>query len=63
MALQSTDPIADMLTRVRNATLAGKNEVRLPASKLKVTVAEQLKKAEEKNRLATLVAPVRTSWS
>ncbi len=45
MALQSTDPIADMLTRVRNATLAGKNEVRLPASKLKVTVAEQLKKA------------------
>ena len=45
MALQSTDPIADMLTRVRNATMAGKNEVRLPNSKLKQTVAEQLKKA------------------
>ena len=45
MALQSTDPIADMLTRVRNATMAGKNEVRLPHSKLKQTVAEQLKKA------------------
>lgn len=45
MALQSTDPIADMLTRVRNATMAGKNEVRLPSSKLKQTVAEQLKKA------------------
>lgn len=45
MSLQSTDPIADMLTRVRNAVNAGKNEVRLPASKLKVTVAEQLKKA------------------
>lgn len=45
MALQSTDPIADMLTRVRNATMAGKNEVRLPNSRLKQTIAEQLKKA------------------
>lgn len=45
MALQSTDPIADMLTRVRNAVGAGKNEIRLPSSKLKETVAEQLKKA------------------
>lgn len=45
MALQSTDPIADMLTRVRNASAAGKNEVRLPSSKLKQTIAEQLKKA------------------
>jgi small subunit ribosomal protein S8 len=45
MALQSTDPIADMLTRVRNAMLAGKNEVRVPSSKLKVTVAQQLKKS------------------
>lgn len=45
MALQSTDPIADMLTRIRNASMAGKNEVRLPNSKLKQTVAEQLKKA------------------
>ena len=45
MALLSTDPIADMLTRVRNASLVGKNEVRLPSSKLKKTVAEQLKKA------------------
>lgn len=45
MPLQSTDPIADMLTRIRNAVMAGKNEVRLPLSKLKLTVAEQLKKA------------------
>jgi len=34
-----------MLTRVRNASAVGKNEVRLPNSKLKQTVAEQLKKA------------------
>lgn len=45
MALQSTDPIADMLTRIRNAMMAGKNEVRLPSSKIKQTVAEQLKKS------------------
>lgn len=45
MALQSTDPIADMLTRVRNAILAGKREVSMPSSKMKIMVAEQLKKA------------------
>lgn len=44
MSLQSTDPIADLLTRIRNAAAVGKTEVRVPASKLKVTVAEQLKK-------------------
>jgi len=45
MALQSTDPIADLLTRIRNAMMAGKNEVRLPSSKIKATVAQELKKA------------------
>lgn len=44
MSLQSTDPIADLLTRIRNAVMVGKNEVRVPASKLKKVVAEQLKK-------------------
>jgi small subunit ribosomal protein S8 len=45
MSQQSTDPVADMLTRIRNAILASKNEVRLPSSKLKVTIANELKKA------------------
>lgn len=45
MSQQSTDPVADMLTRIRNAVLASKNEVRLPSSKLKVTIATELKKA------------------
>jgi small subunit ribosomal protein S8 len=45
MSLQSTDPIADLLTRIRNAKLVGKNEVRVPSSKLKVTVAKELKKS------------------
>jgi|TARA_B100001245_G_scaffold215010_1_gene181880 small subunit ribosomal protein S8 len=43
MSLQSTDPIADLLTRIRNAALVGKTEVRIPASKLKKVVAEALK--------------------
>lgn len=46
MSLQSTDPIADLLTRIRNAAMVGKHEVRVPSSKLKITVAEQLKKAK-----------------
>jgi small subunit ribosomal protein S8 len=45
MSLQSTDPIADLLTRIRNAVMVGKNEIRVPSSKLKVTVARELKKA------------------
>lgn len=44
MSLQSTDPIADLLTRIRNAAMVGKTEVRVPSSKLKKTIAEQLKK-------------------
>ena len=44
MSLQSTDPIADLLTRIRNAPMVGKHEVRVPTSKLKKVVAEQLVK-------------------
>jgi len=45
MSLQTTDPIADLLTRIRNAVMVGKNEIRVPSSKLKFTVAKELKKA------------------
>lgn len=45
MSLQSTDPIADMLTRIRNAIAVNKNEIRVPASKLKKAIADQLKDA------------------
>jgi small subunit ribosomal protein S8 len=37
-----TDPIADMLTRIRNANMAYKDEVVMPASSLKHRVAEIL---------------------
>ncbi|MEW5248974.1 30S ribosomal protein S8 [Microbulbifer sp. 2201CG32-9] len=36
------DPLADMLTRIRNALARGKAEVTLPSSKLKVAVAKVL---------------------
>jgi len=35
-----TDPIADMLTRIRNATMRGNAEVVLPHSKIKAAIAE-----------------------
>ncbi|MDQ2973117.1 MAG: 30S ribosomal protein S8 [bacterium] len=40
----SSDPIADMLTRIRNAIAVNKQEVRLPHSKVKESVATLLKK-------------------
>jgi small subunit ribosomal protein S8 len=39
-----TDPIADMLTRIRNANVAMHDEVRMPASKLKENLAVLLQK-------------------
>ena len=38
-----TDPVADMLTRIRNALLAGHRRVDVPISKLKVEIARLLK--------------------
>ena len=37
------DPIADMLTRIRNAQMVGHSEVSIPASRLKVSIAQVLK--------------------
>ncbi|MBI1362366.1 MAG: 30S ribosomal protein S8 [Proteobacteria bacterium] len=38
-----TDPIADMLTRIRNGQMVRKSSVRMPASKLKLSILEVLK--------------------
>ncbi|PWB80419.1 MAG: 30S ribosomal protein S8 [Candidatus Methylomirabilota bacterium] len=38
-----TDPIADMLTRIRNANAAGHDQVLIPASKVKIEVARVLR--------------------
>jgi small subunit ribosomal protein S8 len=41
--MSMTDPIADMLIRIRNAQMVGHAEVAMPASKLKASIAEVLK--------------------
>lgn len=66
MSLQSTDPIADLLTRIRNAISVGKNEITVPSSKMKYAVAEQLvkhgyltaAKVEKTEPRATLVVTI-----
>ncbi|MFH1563106.1 MAG: 30S ribosomal protein S8 [Nitrospirota bacterium] len=42
--MSMTDPVADMLTRIRNANHAGHEKVDIPASKLKTNIAGILKK-------------------
>jgi small subunit ribosomal protein S8 len=41
--MSMTDPVADMLTRIRNAQMAQKNSVAMPSSKLKVAIAAVMK--------------------
>lgn len=41
--MNTSDPIADMLTRIRNAQLVNKREVAIPFSKLKFEIAKLLK--------------------
>lgn len=41
--IMMTDPIADMLTRIRNAVSVRKPEVKIPASKVKIGIAQVLK--------------------
>ena len=41
--MMTTDPVSDMLTRIRNAILARHPRVEMPLSKLKIRIAELLK--------------------
>ncbi|HLS85118.1 MAG TPA: 30S ribosomal protein S8 [Burkholderiales bacterium] len=41
--MSMTDPIADMLVRIRNAQMVGHPEVAMPASRLKASIAKVLK--------------------
>lgn len=62
-----TDPIADLLTRIRNGYLAKKLEVSLPHSKIKEVIAQLLKKhkfvadvkVKSENKLKTLTVYLR----
>ncbi|MDX2381954.1 MAG: 30S ribosomal protein S8 [Acidimicrobiia bacterium] len=52
-----TDPIADMLTRVRNANTAKHDEVRMPSSKHKVALADVLQQEGYIGSYATAPSP------
>jgi len=41
--MSMSDPISDMLTRIRNAQMVGHTEVSMPASRLKAAIAQVLK--------------------
>ena len=41
--MSMSDPIADMLTRIRNAQVTGHIDVQMPASKIKAAIAQVLK--------------------
>ena len=41
--MSMSDPIADMLSRIRNGQMVGHVDVKMPASKLKAAIAQVLK--------------------
>jgi small subunit ribosomal protein S8 len=48
--MSMSDPIADLLTRIRNAQMVQKTSVTMPASKLKVAITQVLKDVGEKSK-------------
>ena len=42
--MSMTDPVADMLTRIRNGIMVGREAVNIPSSRIKIGIAEVLKK-------------------
>lgn len=57
--MSMSDPIADMLTRIRNGQIVDKAEVVMPSSKLKVAIAKVLK--EEATLTVTPSWPTKVS--
>jgi small subunit ribosomal protein S8 len=58
MSKTTTDPIADMLTRIRNAIAVRKSEVSLPHSNIKESVARLLKESNFVDDVKVSDAPV-----
>lgn len=58
MSMTSTDPIADMFTRIRNAIAVRKTEVNLPHSNIKESVARLLKESNFIDGVSVSDAPV-----
>ena len=57
--MQITDPVADMLTRIRNANSAKHDTVDVPASNLKKAIAQILLAADELQRLSPIVRRIK----
>lgn len=58
MSTTTTDPIADMLTRIRNAIAVRKSEVSLPHSRIKESVARLLAESNFIDSVAVSDAPI-----
>jgi small subunit ribosomal protein S8 len=58
-----TDPIADMLTRIRNASIIGKPEVLVPMSKLKHNIAKILVSTHWLEKVEVVAMPVQKNRS
>jgi small subunit ribosomal protein S8 len=58
MSKTSTDPVADMLTRIRNAIQVRRSEVTLPHSKIKESVARLLQESNFVDSVSVSDAPV-----
>lgn len=52
--MSMSDPIADMLTRIRNALAVGRAEVNMPSSKQKLAIAKVLKEEGYINDFSTI---------
>lgn len=58
MSTTTTDPIADMLTRIRNAIAVRKTEINLPHSRIKESVARLLKDSNFIDDVSVSDAPI-----
>jgi small subunit ribosomal protein S8 len=58
MSTTSTDPIADMLSRIRNAIAVRKREISMPHSKIKESVARLLQESNFIDNVAVGAAPI-----
>ena len=58
MSKTTTDPIADMLTRIRNAIAVRKTEINLPHSRIKESVAQLLKESNFIDNVSVSDAPI-----
>ena len=60
--MSMTDPIADLLTRIRNGQTAGKPEVQLASSKLKTAIAKVLKDGGVVSWRRSVSPPTMVRW-